>query len=144
MSIETTEVLTHKDIRLREVFDRIETRDDVVVMLRNLLAHCNERQLPFDDCMGEAVTAPPLAPICTRGDIKVGDVVVVVYGSGVTECRVISVSYYSMETVNTGNIARTNCFYYSDIVYIGTKKDYQRLVKERKRAEETRRKLEGR
>jgi hypothetical protein len=137
-------VLTHKDIRLRENFYRIETPDDVVALLRNLLAHCNEQQLPFDDCMGEAVTAPPLAPTCRRADLEQGALFVAAFCSGVTEYRAgLTRGPTWIEGIIPGGFGSRSVNVY-DIVHIGTKKEYQRLVKERKRAEEARKKLEGR
>lgn len=139
-----TVVLTHEDIRLREVFHRVETRDDVVALLRNLLAHCNDKQLPFDDCMGEAVTAPPLASACKRGDVKAGDVIVAAFGGGVAEYTVAHLtSPYGLE-VSGAPGGRTRYIGYGDIVYVGTKRDYKELVKERRRAEAARKRLEGR
>jgi hypothetical protein len=143
MSTETV-VLTHQDIRLRENFYRIETSDDVVALLRNLLAHCNEHQLPFDDCVGEAVTAPPLAPTCRKGDLKEGDIVVAAFGSGVSEYQVEQLPNAVWVRATSPSGRENRCIEFRDIVHIGTKKEYQRLVKERKQAEEARRKLEGR
>lgn len=137
-------VLTHQDVRLRENFHRVETRDDVVALLRNLLAHCNDLQLPFDDCVGEAVTAPPLAPTCKRGDVKAGDVFVAAFGGGVAEYEAGHTSGVFWVQATTPGGRENRCVDFCQIVHVGTKKEYKRLVQGRKQAEEARRRLEGR
>lgn len=135
MNTETTEVLTHRDIRLRTILYRVETRDDVVALLRNLLSHCYEKQLPFDDCMGEAVTAPILRRSFRPGDVKPGDVVVSAFGGGTAEWRVVKPDGAGL-AVDKGDGFDRRYISYADIVYVGPKKDYDRLRKQQQKPRE--------
>jgi hypothetical protein len=85
--------------------------------------------------MGAAVTAPLLRPAFKIGDLKEGDVFVSAYGAGVSERRVTKPTPWSTGVMSlpTGN-SRTPRRYvsYAEVVYIGTRKEYDRLLRRQK------------